>query len=391
MPGLQGESFAAALLGKDLPPRGPIYAEAIYPERAYGWAATYALRDLAMKFIEAPEPEVYDLGLDPGERNNLAPSRAGDVDTWRSRLLETQRGFGEARGEAHDPLSTEERERLASLGYVSLPPSRPRGQARPDPKRRVAEHNAHLAARALLRQGRLPEAERALDAILEADPANPTAILLRGAVAFTLGRREEGLRRIEEAARLAPGVAEIQWTRAQTLHNLGRLPEAATGYRSFLALEPDAVRGHTALGDVLAAMGDAAGAAKAYEAAIGLGFDAPIVRAALGAALAAAGRTEEGERELHAAVGADPTLAVAWQKLGALAEQRGRLKEAVGHYAKAVEAAPENQRILLDHARLSLRTGDRETARREVERFLAGGTRDRQLDASAQALLRELE
>jgi Flp pilus assembly protein TadD len=115
------------------------------------------------------------------------------------------------------------------------------------------------------------------------------------------------------------------------------------------------------------------------------------VRAALGAALAAAGRTEEGERELHAAVGADPTLAVAWQKLGALAEQRGRLKEAVGHYAKAVEAAPENQRILLDHARLSLRTGDRETARREVERFLAGGTRDRQLDASAQALLRELE
>ena len=71
--------------------------------------------------------------------------------------------------------------------------------------------------------------------------------------------------------------------------------------------------------------------------------------------------------------------------------KRGRLEEAVGHYARALQAAPEDPHALFDHARLCLRTGDRETARREVERLLAAETGDPRLHASALALLRARE
>jgi len=79
-----------------MPSREPVYSEAILPERAYGWSPLFSLRDETRQFIEAPEPELYDLRQDPSEHRNLAASSPDEVQAWRKRLEATVGSFGSA-------------------------------------------------------------------------------------------------------------------------------------------------------------------------------------------------------------------------------------------------------------------------------------------------------
>ncbi|HEY0590132.1 MAG TPA: sulfatase, partial [Thermoanaerobaculia bacterium] len=52
-------------------PARPLYSETFYPRFHFGWSELHSLVDGGEHFIEAPRPELYDLGSDPGERRNL--------------------------------------------------------------------------------------------------------------------------------------------------------------------------------------------------------------------------------------------------------------------------------------------------------------------------------
>jgi Flp pilus assembly protein TadD len=369
--GTQGRSFAAAARGESLPPREPAYSEAIYAERVYGWAPTYALREVSSKFIEAPEPEIYDLGGDPGETLNLAGSRGADVASWRRRLASVQQGFGRADASAHETMDSDARAKLLSLGYLSGGASKVERTSRPDPKRLVAEHVRFLQAKSLVGAGRPKDALALVTQVLRADPENPAALALSGTLLFSGGRREPGLSQLEAAARSAPGVYENQWNLANALHLSGRLAEAARAYRAALALQPSAAEARYALGNALYGTGDAAGAVREYNEALRLGLASPAVHTALASALAASGDLGGAEAALRAALAADPRFAEAWNKLGIVREKAGRKDDARQAYEKAVEAAPGYADALFNHAKISLLLGDRSTAGREVRALIA--------------------
>jgi arylsulfatase A-like enzyme/Flp pilus assembly protein TadD len=369
--GVHGTSFAAAARGGAETPREPAYAEAIYPERMYGWSPTYSLQDAATKFIEAPEPELYDLRTDPGELRNLAAERPEDVAQWRGRMEAAIGGFGKADPSAESPMDAEARERLASLGYLSGGSGKVVRKTRPDPKRLVAVNQKFVRATTLISEGRHPEALKLLDEVIEADPENPAALSLGGTLSFWSGKREHGLAQLEAAARSAPGVFDNQWNLANALHVSGKLAEAASVYRAALAVQPHSAEAHYGLAQVHVAQGDGPGAVKEYNEAIRLGLATPAVRAALAAALAATGDAAGAEAGLRAAVQADPSLTEAWNKLGVLAARAGRREEARDHYAKAMVADPDNAEALFNHARLSMVLGDRAAAVRDVDRLAA--------------------
>ena len=59
----------------------PLYRESIHARRKYGWAPLRGLIDWPWKFISAPAPELYDLGKDPDESNNIySPERAAVLE-----------------------------------------------------------------------------------------------------------------------------------------------------------------------------------------------------------------------------------------------------------------------------------------------------------------------
>lgn len=438
MPGVQGTSFASELRrpSKAPPSAGeaePVYSESLLAMRAYGWSPLYALRLGDLKFIDAPESELYDLREDPGELRNLAARRPQDVDTFRTSLRTMRRRFGSPDAAANRPMDPEERERLASLGYVSTSPSpddRGRGSAqgatgpsgseeeasgakgsdshpktRRDPKALVALHEAIVEAKELVSAKRIAQARERLLPVLIEDPRNPAALSLAGTLDFTMGSREGGLERLRAAALAAPEVYENQRNLANALHVVGRLDEAERAYRAALSIRPEAAVDHYALGNVLFARKDALSAIREYQEAIRLGDGGAGVRAALGVALASTGQIKEATSALRKAVEIEDKLGGAWSALGEISEKEGRWDEACSCYGRATAAGsatvearahrafscrqagnraefdrsareflarfPEHSAAPYLRAGLSLDAGDRKTGRRDLEAYLA--------------------
>jgi arylsulfatase A-like enzyme/Tfp pilus assembly protein PilF len=391
LPGIDGVSFAPAARGQAMQPRAPVYAEAELSLRAYGWAGLYALRDSRRKFIRGRQLELYDLDSDPDETKNTAFDALGDVGVWVQRLGELELTWADAEPETQQPVDAEARAKLAALGYVAGGARPPEREDRPDPGRFVQVHNLLLDVQRVVAQGALPPALELVEKALEVDPENPTALELGGTLLCSLGRCDEGIPRLQTAARLAPYSYQTQHNLGNALHLAGRLPEALAAYRAAVALHPFAGEAHYALGVVLAASGDAAGARVALEQA----------------------------------VDRDPALADAWNHLGILAEKAGDLADAREAYAGALATRPEHTGALFNRAKVCLsleRVDEAETAlrrllavdptypaghfleaqvflaqgndtdaRRALERFLSQDNADPRLIASARELLERLD
>jgi arylsulfatase A-like enzyme/tetratricopeptide (TPR) repeat protein len=308
LPGVQGESCMPRLAGKEVPERDVVYAESMLGQRAYGWAPLHALRSSKEKFIDAPEPELYDLKRDPSETINIAPDEKATVEgSWRTSIAEALRVIGGSGG----PESAARSDRT--------PPK--------DPKSVIAASNFFIRAQFALAQGQPEQAEPLLNQALERDPGNPAAKALLAAL------------HADETATSAAGANTFagQWNRGNALYVHGKYDEAAAAFRAALALNPKSAETHYALGNVLAAKGDAAGA----------------------------------EAELRAAVAADPKMADGWNKLGIVLQQTNRRQEALAAYSRALEASPDDPDALFNRAKLELLEHNVKDARRDVDKLLA--------------------
>src|SRR5262249_49166374 len=143
----------AAQAGPDAPPS---YAESRFGELHFGWNPIHSLRDGAWKFIDGPDPELYQLAADPGERDSRRAARA-DTASGMGRALDTlvSRATTPQTGAA---AGADVAERLRSLGYVSgrveIGAGRPGGAGRTggagneaaqgDPKREIARYEAYV-------------------------------------------------------------------------------------------------------------------------------------------------------------------------------------------------------------------------------------------------------
>ena len=96
-----------------------VYIETKMPFHAARCSPLYGLRRLRDKYIEAPEPEYYDLESDPGELKNLIAERTGGADELARALGELRKAWPSPAGEeSRSEMTAEEAERLRSLGYV---------------------------------------------------------------------------------------------------------------------------------------------------------------------------------------------------------------------------------------------------------------------------------
>ena len=139
---------------------GSAYSETYFPLFNMNWAPLRALQDDRWKFIDAPDPELYDLSADAREQTNLAarePARAAAL----KRALDGITG-GQTGAMSERPMDAETAQKLAALGYVG---ASNRGVApssdgtHPDPKSMIGVFNRLQQANAALQRGRLGEAE----------------------------------------------------------------------------------------------------------------------------------------------------------------------------------------------------------------------------------------
>ncbi len=224
--------------------------------------------------------------------------------------------------------------------------------------------------------GRLDEAERQYNALLEIAPADANCLhllgvlnsqrgrfeaavgLIRKAIAIRpnvatyhsnlgvalneLGRADEAAACFRRALELKPDYPEAHVNLGIALKNLDRLDDAVASYRKALELKPDYVDAHINLGVAFKTLGRLDEAVASYQRAIDLRPSSAEAHNNLAVSLQLLGRFDEAMAAIHRGLALKPDNVRAYLNLGVLLHEEGRLDEAVASYRKALELKPDD-------------------------------------------------
>ena len=238
-PGLDGRDIGPSARGEAVTERRlPLESE--FALNSYGWAPLVGLTDGALKWIGAPEEELYELAADPGELSNLAVRRPEDMrrlaGLWKKAVTQDRRSLPVAGSETED---AERLARLQSLGYVAG--SRAGADDRkglPDPKQVIGSLELINEARQLIGERRYDEAIARLERARRDSPRNLSALVLTGVAQLQAGRPQAALAPLRRAAEVAPANADVPFNTGLTFLALGDAVHAEQAFRRTLALAP---------------------------------------------------------------------------------------------------------------------------------------------------------
>jgi arylsulfatase A-like enzyme len=223
---LSGRSLKPLLDGEDDFAARPIYAESLYGAYHFGWAELRSVTDGQYRYIDAPQPELYDLVADPAQRENLILTHSQIATTLRAALST----FASSRPvHAAGPVPASERERLEALGYVGVhldagSTVRPLEQADPKDKHVILEQ--YRAAVAVAASSEWLPSLQQFRTLARTEPSLIDVWVHLAAVATRAERHDLALEASKEAMELHPADPAITLAAATASLRLRKLEEA---------------------------------------------------------------------------------------------------------------------------------------------------------------------
>jgi len=211
----------------------------------------------------------------------------------------------------------------------------------------------------LHRAGRLGEAARIYERILEARPDHHDSLHLLGVVDLQNGNRAEAVRKIDAALMLNPNLAEAFNNRGTALRELNRPQDALESHDRAIALKPDYPEAFNNRGNALADLKRFEEALASYDRAIALKPDYAEAFNNRGSTAHELKRLDEALASYDKAIALDPRYTDAFNNRGNTLMELRRLDEAVASYDTAIALKP-------DHAEAFYNRG---TALRELRRL----------------------
>jgi choline-sulfatase len=232
------------------PSNDVVLGEAMKPFLEYGWQPQVMAVAGAHKAILSGRVEGYDITADPRESRDLASSP--DLPTnVRNAVYDYPVPVPGASKEPAS-MSAADREKLASLGYVSGGPAPVIRKDAP----RAADMLPTLAllvqASAFFSAGRYTEALPILSRVLASDPQNLAAALQLATAYSALGRRADADRAFARASAIAPASDDVAYYRA--LHDgryamaSGDTPAAISAFERARGIRRDGFQNDLELG-----------------------------------------------------------------------------------------------------------------------------------------------
>ena len=376
-PGLDGLSLLPALRGKKLPRRAA-YFESMFPYYSRGWAPVFGFLQDQEKFVESPVPELYDLGRDFEERQNLIAGQ--DPQKFRARLAKVTGDLSPTdQAGMESRLDRESLEKLKSLGYVSSPQPVRKAAFGPgdDVKTLLPFHNRCTEAQKLFESGRGAEAVELLKGVLAAKEDFDGAYATLGTIYARMGRIDDALAVLRKGHEVLPANYMIASPFIHLLNETGRFGEAirvitADGKYPFEAISDS----WDVLGVAYLNTGELASAREALATAVTLDEGYYLVHRHLGDvefAVFAKDKDREAFGRAVAcyekAVALNPKDPSSRNALGFTLLQGGRPKEAIPHLKKAVELLPDYDTAIHNLGLACFDAGDFPGALENLTRF----------------------
>jgi len=228
---LDGQSLLPMLEGQSPPPaaRRFIYSESFLPTR-FGCNSLLGIENIAYKYIQTTNPELYDLVHDPGEAHNLLDENRDRASAYQQELRELLDRTTRVMNGAHAFLDEESVKRLVSLGYVDtgqrVVESIAFDSSRRDPKGFLETFTKFEAIDYYMHLRDFGVAEKLCHEVLSEHPDIAFAHAMLADIALKQGRESEALQGFEKAVQLDPNWNELRNNYGALLMRHGRFDEA---------------------------------------------------------------------------------------------------------------------------------------------------------------------
>jgi choline-sulfatase len=212
-----------------------VFGETDYPQH-FGWEPLRAVRSGGYKFIEAPRPELYDLGKDPAELKNMYAAGSLAVQQLRSEIASSG----------------------MKAPQVSLP----------DAKDKIEEQNLLHSAVMLVDEGRVADAQQLLQKALQLNPDSPTALQELGELEFNSGEYRKAADHLDRVRKTHPDNMAAAVYEGQALDKLGDSAAARSVLEAALTQSPSQLDARLLLAHIDLKSGDRVAAEDQFEAAL---------------------------------------------------------------------------------------------------------------------------
>lgn len=324
------------------------YIESYHGYFTYGWAPLRGMVTSALKYIQAPRPELYARGQ--GEKVNLYASRAAEARAIAATLAKYPEADKGERAQMEklfsDPSNAETLRQLMSLGYLSGKGQSPDQKGLLDPKDAIGIEEETSRAKELLDMRKDEEGIALLLSILKRNPANVPALSMLGNV--YLGRREYDKARVcfEEEVKLKPQMEAGYLNLGTVYRRLGRTEEAIRQYRLALTLNPRFPEASANLAKILLERNQTSEALAVLNDAMKNGAESGDLYFELGIAEAQGKNFERARWAFTKSVSLDPLRHEAMANIGRIAYQQGKTDEAIAQYERALRLDSRNAAYL---------------------------------------------
>ncbi len=335
--GMDGQSLVAALASRRVSDR-TVYSETWYPRLHFGWSDLASAVDGRYHYIRAPRHELYDMNVDPAERDNVAASKATIASSLGGWLTRTTSGSTIAEPA---PADADARERLRALGYTtSSPPPVPAGSPLPDPKDKIATYET-------LRRAQRDAAE---------------------------GRDRDVVAALEPLVRSEPRMLDAWELMAKSLVRMDRTRDAIDAFGKVLALEPLKPETHLALARIYAL--DRQPSRAREHAELAARRDPAAANEVLAELMMDAGRLSDAVTFATRSIEADASRYMSHFVIGVAAQRQGRCPEAIAAFRRAIDAKRAEPHAVVRNLHAGLadclaRTGQTADAEREFQAEIA--------------------
>ncbi len=334
---LQGQSLLPAMrktafTAKDL------YLESRFAFEAFHCAPVQGIIQKNFKYLDLPRPELYDLLRDPGERENLVSASAALGRKMKTALNDLARRLAGGDLPSGRRLTDEERNTLASLGYITSAPAAGTAGPLPDPKDGIAGWQVFTRGAEQAASGQTGPAEASLLRASELIPDYAGSYTILANIYFKDGRGDKALALFGRALARIPADATLRTEYAALLIKMNRPEEAMAQLQALTKTElvDKKAMVYALMGGIAESQGKPAQAIVYYRQA----------------------RESEPDNDGYT------------RKLAYLLHRASRFAEALELYRSLEQKQPDDIQLIRDMAIVYAQLGDLERARRYFEKAM---------------------
>ncbi len=363
IPKTEGKSLKQVLTGKKSLSGRACYIESVAAMLDRGWAPLQGIRTEDWKYIDAPEPELYDLQNDPEENNNIIDKRPEIAKLLKEDLhgVIKDSKMTPLPQDSESKMDEDTRKKLRSLGYIS---GRNIGgeTGRHDPKAMIDLDNLFNDAIIASETGNTEEASRMYDEVLRKQPDFIVAYEYAAYNYYKMGKIAEAIALLERAAERNVANPSLLARLGLYFQEVGKIDESIEILERIAQEDNPNAEAFNYLGVSYFKKERIENAVSSFKRSLALDTNYAMARNNLGNCYLAQKKYDLAIEEYKKAIAEDDRLASAFNGLAVAYYRLGSVDDALHNWEASLAIDPGQTDTLYNLGRVHLRLGHKQKA-----------------------------